>query len=431
MMQHYTTFIREHLSPTRILHFVKKLIKATLVNGLLFTITLVITLLLAEGVFYGLNTFYPVEKTEIATFDSIPNQERLDFFQYHSVYGYAGIPNVDKTFHGKTITHNAKGLRGKEYSYEKPENTQRIAFIGDSQTWGWAVKNDETIPEFTQLVLSEINRDQPVEVLNFGATGYGVDQSYLRLISEGLHYQPDTVVLTYFSDNDIWETTSVKAWGVEKPYMYEKEDGKFCVSNVPPRRASGWPADNIGFILENRLNFSVPKVQFSAVTIDLSETHIARYFKDRNLTGPLLTMLGMTNGNPIAAIEQHLGCLEQEPGPVLTDWNERVLRTLNIIVLIRDTVEAAGGKFIVIAKPLEKDYKANAISRDYASIVNGLSDAKVDVVELFTEAKMVELQAESMYLAAGHLSPQGNYLAARKLAERITGKPDEPTLAGE
>lgn len=402
-----------------------------LLNILLMSGALVFTLVLAEFVFYILNKVSPVEKAEIAEFESIPNQERLDFFQYHPVYGYAGIPNVSKYFNGKLITHNSKGLRGPEIPYAKPDGVSRIAFIGDSQTWGWSVSDAETIPQFTQRIITQELGGGPVEVLNFGATGYGVDQSYLRLISEGLHYSPDVVVLTYFSDNDIWETSSKEAWGVEKPYMYEKEDGQFCVSNVPPRRASGWPSDNIGYILENKLNLNIPTLQFSIFTVDLGNSNIARYFKHRSLSPALLALLGGEPTDPIRAIEEHVGCLEKEPGPLLTSWDEKIQLTLNIIGRIRDTAEANGARFLVVAKPLENDYQSRRNNPDYNKILNGLADRKIDVIELKTEGNLVGLDTRHMYIGSGHLSPQGNFLAARKLAEAITGKDGEPALARE
>ncbi|WP_045860368.1 SGNH/GDSL hydrolase family protein [Teredinibacter purpureus] len=405
--------------------------KNVLSNTLLFCVSLLVTLLIAEIIFYFLNRYNPVTPPDIATFQGQPNQERLDFFQYHPVYGYAGIPNVSKTFLGKTITHNSRGLRGPELPFKKPDNVKRIAFIGDSQTWGWAVNDGETIPELTSRVLNKELRAGTVEVLNFGATGYGVDQSYLRLITEGLNYDPDVVVFTFFADNDVWESTEKEAWGVEKPYFYEKPNGKLCVSNIPPRRASGWPADNINHIIENKFNLSIKPIQISALTVDLGESNIARYFKHRSLNGALLNLFGNASGDPLAAIEKHVGCLEKEPGPLLSSRAAKVRHTLNLIALTRDTVEANGGEFYVITKPLEEDYRNTHLSLEYKTVLTYLRQHGIALIDLYSEAQMVQLNPNSMFIGYGHLSPQGNYLAARKLGERISGLNGEPTLAGE
>ena len=399
-------------------------------NALLFSVTIVVMAAFVELVFYGMNKFFPIEVPTIESVESVPNQERLDFFQYHSVYGYAGIPAVEKTFMGKAITHNSKGLRGAALGYTKPKGVRRIAFIGDSQTWGWAVSDHETFPEFTAKVINTELQAGQVEVLNFGATGYGVDQSYLRLISEGLRYQPDIVVLTYFSDNDIWETASSEAWGVQKPYMYKK-DGNFCVSNVPPPKASGWPADNIGFIVKNKFNWELPKLQLFGSTFDLAESNVARYFKNRSLNTALFSAWGDDDSNPKQAIERQLGCLEKPAGPPLETWEEKIQLTVDIVMLIKETVEANGGRFMLISKPLEKDVQESHLSSDYVKVLSSLSDRGVDIIELYGESKMVNLKPEHLFIGAGHLSAQGNYLAARKLAERIVKSPSYRSLASE
>jgi len=399
-------------------------------NTMLFCVTMLVMAAFIELVFYGMNRFFPVEVPIIESVDSVPNQERLDFFQYHSVYGYAGIPTVEKTFMGKTITHNGKGLRGAALGYTKPKGVRRIAFIGDSQTWGWAVSDHETIPEFTAKVINTELQVGHVEVLNFGATGYGVDQSYLRLIGEGLRYQPDIVVLTYFSDNDIWETSSSEAWGVQKPYMYKK-DGNFCVSNVPPPKASGWPSDNIGFIVKNKFNWELPKLQLFGSTFDLAESNVVSYFKSRSLNTALFSVWGDDDSNPRHAIETQLGCLEHLAGPPLETWEEKIQLTIDIVMLIKETVEANGSRFMLISKPLENDVKESHLSPDYVKVLSSLSDSGVDIIELYGESKMVNLKSEHLFIGSGHLSAQGNYLAARKLAERIVKTSSHRSLASE
>ncbi|TVZ37474.1 GDSL-like lipase/acylhydrolase family protein [Alteromonadaceae bacterium 2753L.S.0a.02] len=398
--------------PNKIQHYVKQ----SLLNGLLIIISLVFVLVLSEGAFYVLNKMYPVERLVVGSVNSEPNQERKDFFQYHSVYGYAGLPNVQKEYRGKIITHNAKGLRGKELPYEKPQGVKRAVFLGDSQTWGWGVGDEETIPAYFEEIM---NQRSPVkfETVNLGATGYGPGQSYLRLISEGLRYEPDVVVFTYFADNDLGEANTYDAWGVEKPLFFEQANGELCVSNVPPRRASGWPTDNIGFIVREQLNLDNLEVGIGSWKLDLAETNIATYFMNRNLNKSVVGLWGADDSDPLAAIDKWVGCRKQGPAKQLTNWQQQKELMMKLIYKIRDTAEAVGAQFIVITKPLENDYNNNNVSQDYAYVLKELSKNNIRFVELFTTGKRLDLSTEQFFLGYGHLTAEVNRLAASGAAD--------------
>lgn len=386
--------------------------KQVFLNSLLMLSSLVFILLVSEGVFFVLNKLYPVEQLVVGEMNGEPNQERKDFFQYHSVYGYAGLPNVQKEFVGKMITHNGKGLRGRELPYKKPDGVKRAVFLGDSQTWGWAVGDDETIPVYFEQAMNQQTDGPRYETVNLGATGYGPGQSYLRLISEGLRYEPDLVVFTYFAENDVSEASSYDVWGVEKPYFFEKPDGKLCVSNVPPRRASGWPTDNIGFIMREKFKLDIPVLSIGGLSFDLAKTNIATYFKSRSLNKSIVGLWGADDSDPLAAIDKYIGCRQQKPAQRLADFRQQQELMMKLIVQIRDTAEAAGAQFIVIAKPLEDDYINNRVSASHHYVLGELMKNNIKFVELMAEAKVHQMTREQMFLAFGHLTPEANRLAA-------------------
>ena len=90
-----------------------------------------------------------------------------------------------------SVSSNSKGCRGKEEHQYSKQNTTRILFIGDSYTFGECVSDTETIPYQTQSLMPG------TEIINLAVHGYGNDQQYLKLISEGLKYSPDIVILGY------------------------------------------------------------------------------------------------------------------------------------------------------------------------------------------------------------------------------------------
>ena len=95
---------------------------------------------------------------------------------------------------------NSFGMRSREIAREKPSGVYRVLCLGESSTFGAKVEQDE-------LYASVIERCLPgriggaVEVLNAGAPGYSLVQSYAYLESRALAFEPDVVVL-YHGCND-------------------------------------------------------------------------------------------------------------------------------------------------------------------------------------------------------------------------------------
>ena len=393
------------------------LIKSLSINSVLVILSLTLTLLLCEGAFYLVNKSVE-DESEIATVDANPNEERLLFSQYHSVYGHAGVPGVRQVFFDAYATHNAKGLRGPERTYEKADFAKRVVFIGDSQTWGWGVNDYETIPYYFEQFANSIPQPEVYEAVNLGASGYGIGQSYLRLITEGLRYQPDYVVLTYYAENDVGETGDHEAYGIQKPFMYERADGQLCVSNVPPPKASGWPSDNVEFVM-NQMDMSFPKLNLLGLKIDTGDSQIARYFKKTNFRSSLVSTWGSDDSDPVAAIDEHIGCLEKEPGPKRESFQADMDFMIKLILRIRDTVESNGAEFILVAKPFEHDYKSGNITHEYSYVLGNLAAKEVQILDLYSESKKKNVTGEQLFSHFGHLTALGNEVVGLGLVERI------------
>lgn len=136
-------------------------------------------------------------------------------YLYDSKLGWRNIPNWKATTLGHSLSISSKGLRDREYSYEKNSGTKRILVLGDSYAWGYGVGDSEI---FTEVLEAELAGPPRIwQVLNTGVSGWGTDQEYLFLVDEGFRYSPDVVVLAYFHWNDPINNTHSVQYGLPKP----------------------------------------------------------------------------------------------------------------------------------------------------------------------------------------------------------------------
>lgn len=113
-------------------------------------------------------------------------------------------PNVDVvTRSGKSIKTNSLGMRWREIPLIHPEAKKRIAFVGDSFTFGlWANTVEEC---FVSVFERQLGPDK-FEALNFGVPGFGLLDIELLLREEVLSFRPDCVVLMCYNGNDFLDT---------------------------------------------------------------------------------------------------------------------------------------------------------------------------------------------------------------------------------
>jgi len=111
-----------------------------------------------------------------------------------------------------------KGIRAPspDVSFGDLPPKRLIAVLGDSYAFGEKVRYEDAFPARLEELLGPQYR-----VLNFGVPGYGVDQSYLRYISDALSWKPEVVVFS-FVWHDLLRTMSVYSFlsfsGFDMPF---------------------------------------------------------------------------------------------------------------------------------------------------------------------------------------------------------------------
>ena len=119
-------------------------------------------------------------------------------FYDHSYNRFRGNPLIKQ--YGFTL--NSLGFKDKEFG-PKEAGTYRILGIGDSFAFG-VVPYDDNYLTLLESFLSENGR--PVEVLNMGIPAIGPRDYLALLLREGLAFDPDLVLVSFFIGNDLQQS---------------------------------------------------------------------------------------------------------------------------------------------------------------------------------------------------------------------------------
>lgn len=165
-------------------------------------IILIVTMLILEGFarlyLFGWNGFSP---SAVNSYKNIfdagimdPTNDRREF-QLKK--------NLRTEFKMRDFRTNKYGMRDKSYELSKPQDVFRIAVVGDSYSMAAGVNEDQS---FHSLVEKKFNKHgKKVEILNFGVSGYGMDQ-YMTVLKDHLwKFEPDAIIIGFCSYNDHYQ----------------------------------------------------------------------------------------------------------------------------------------------------------------------------------------------------------------------------------
>ena len=152
------------------------------------------------------------------------------FFRFDPVLGWANLPNMQGQFSRLEFTYpveiNSNGMWDSELT-DKRNDEFRVAFLGDSFTWGVGAAYGERFTEVIERLNPRIN------VLNFGVTGYSPVQ-YLLQLDQVLALRPDYVIVALCLGNDLTDNVESDPYGHPKPFAkLSEDDSAFEISGYP------------------------------------------------------------------------------------------------------------------------------------------------------------------------------------------------------
>lgn len=154
----------------------------------------------------GISFIVAILLVEYVSRQITPSKAFLDANTYVPIYEQFGSTYKLKSNYEVRITTslysflhktNSHGLRQDKESQDKDSKILRVAFLGDSMTYGLGVENNETFPSLL---------DSPsFETLNFGVIGYGPYEEKELFEDFVVNFAPDVTVLCFLTGNDLDE----------------------------------------------------------------------------------------------------------------------------------------------------------------------------------------------------------------------------------
>ena len=173
------------------------------------------------------NSLFPTELVD----------EKKTLMEYDSTLGWKNTANQEAEFILKRdkirekVKINSKGLRDGELSYKKTEDSKRVLLLGDSFVVGFEVGQEKVIDKRLEEYLSSYGN---FEVINAGTRGYGTDQAYLYLKTEGYKYDPDIIIYVFVSNDPQNNVTIHRPWKkYGKSYFVLDQDNNLVLKGVP------------------------------------------------------------------------------------------------------------------------------------------------------------------------------------------------------
>lgn len=134
---------------------------------------------------------------------------------------FAHAPNRSAFLMGVPVSINSEGLRDREFSLEKPPGVYRVMMLGDSTTFGWGVRQEDTAAKFLERKLSAALPAgySGVEVMNAGVGNYDTVQEVTYYETIGWKYHPDLVVLVFFINDPEPVPVEKKGFLIDRSYL--------------------------------------------------------------------------------------------------------------------------------------------------------------------------------------------------------------------
>ncbi len=365
------------------------------------------------------------------------------FYMPDSIRGHALIPNREGWYRKEGEAYvriNSNGLHDREHSTTKPQNTIRLAVLGDSYAEAFQVSLEQAFWAVMEQKLRSCDAfsNKQIELLNFGVSGYGPAQELLTLRGKVWDYSPDIVLLTITTNNDITDNSRALKKTDEAPYFIHR-DGKlvlddsfqssrsFQLRQTKISRLGRWIKDH------SRLLQAINEAHHGLKVL------LASWKSQRN-SSPQPAVAPDTRKSNSASLSEELGAdnIVYTP-PENSTWEDAWRVTEDLILLMHDEVTAKSATFVVVTLSNGPQVLPDADARRAYMQRFGINDlfypdnrirqfclrSNIPVITLapelqaYAEKERVFLHGFGNDIGNGHWNAAGHARAGELLAENL------------
>lgn len=349
------------------------------------------------------------------------------FYIHDTLTGYSHKPRAEGLWSREgeaSITINRAGLRDREHRLEKPDGTFRIVLLGDSYTEAMQVPLEQTYGARLEQELPGCPAldGRQVETVNFGVSGYSTAQELLVLRHKASPYQPDLVLLAFFTENDIRGNSPELDPQSMSPY-FRMRDGRLVLDDS----------------FRQSMEFRLQQLPFSAEAFEASRVlQVVRQAKYK-LKGYLKQVAHQERmqdrGVPDLGLDSPVYLQPTDPL-----WEQAWTITEELIVLMQREVEAGGRRFLLVSLSNPDQVHPDIQHRQSVARQLGVPDlfypdrriqalATREGIELLSLAEPLAVYAEqegvflhgfpNTQMGQGHWNATAHRLAGHLMSERI------------
>ncbi|MBY0358823.1 MAG: hypothetical protein K2W82_12535 [Candidatus Obscuribacterales bacterium] len=386
-----------------------------------------------------------------------------EIFKLDPILGSRHMTNKRVTWRSEGFAQsyfNAEGLRENEALLAKPPGTYRIALLGDSLTESLQVPLEASFGRLLQNKLSEQN-NRPVQILNFGTSGYSTAQEYLQLRQQVLKYKPDLVLVCYNS-RDIFENWSPgdQVLTNVRPFALHLPGSHLVVDSAPVRLWMRSPRAKIlqscewfrehsrlwGFLSAIELDLSLHNQTYRFVVSFLTKpgkaireltaeikNNCTNMYKEwsAKFTPPQVPAVAVSAPTPAPT-----PVVQAAPAQPVVDtqkiYKELVMRTLgSLFVEMEKECAKADAQIAVVALPvrsalcptpgMELAFNNYNYEQEVEMLNSICSDKKITLINCQQEAEKLSLQEREKLFYSIHYSPYGQTFVSQCLSKPLQG----------
>ena len=259
--------------------------KNLMVNISVLIITLIMLFLILEA---SLRIFYPQLTTARAEEISPQIFEKSDYTPWKLKPNSSDrmISSTGKEY-DVPVYINSDGLRDDEITNEEIKTKKIIGVIGDSFTFGYGVRLEDTYHQKLEKMINP--KSEELRVINMGRAdgSYTTDVQYLYLKEKGLKFRPEIVVIGFYVGNDITDLSKQSIWlstdangnptNITTTYTYIDEKNRYR-RNYKNLRAEGAFSKFNQFMSEWSHNYMFFKNLYISLFLTKPEpNHLSKY----------------------------------------------------------------------------------------------------------------------------------------------------------